>query len=500
MELILENIKKSFGPVDVLNGISFKLGSGQVLGLVGENGAGKSTLMNVLGGIEPPSSGRIFVNGSYFQPISPIDAREKGISFIHQELNLFPNLTIAENVFIHHLPTKKKGNIRVIDRKAMRSKTKALMDNVGLKLHPETKIERLSPAQQQMVEIIKALNGNPRIIIFDEPTTSLSRHEAEKLFQLISELKSRGIAIIYISHNLDDVVHLSDNIMVLRDGTLVGNHHQGEVDIPQLVKEMVGRKMRDFFPAHHSVIQPEELMKVENIFSKGFVDQVSFSINKGEILGLYGLVGAGRSELARIIYGLDPHDSGTIYWKGEKIHHLSPEKNIKRGIAFLTEDRQKEGLLSGMNILKNTQLASLTNYTHRWLNKIRSHEVAKRVEQQVKETRTKYQNLTHQLVSTLSGGNQQKVVLSKWLLTEPELFILDEPTKGIDIGAKREIYDLIKELVKKGTGVLMISSELEELIGLCDRIVVMSAGKVTDELTRNKFDRQVILEAALHKK
>lgn len=499
MLLQLKNIQKSFGQVTVLKGITLALEQGQILGLIGENGAGKSTLMNLLGGIFPPSDGHMVLNGEPYVPRSPMEAQAKGIALIHQELNLFPNLSIAENLFINRFPKKRVWGIPFLDKVAMKRRTQALLTQVGLQAAPDQKVEALSPAQRQLVEIAKALRDHPQIIIFDEPTTSLSRHEAQQLFGLMHQLKEKGIAMVYISHNLEDVRMLADNIAILRDGELVTEGKKANFDLSSMVKGMVGREMANFYPERQVALGDAELLRVEGLTAKGFIHEVSFTIKKREVVGFYGLVGAGRSEMARVVYGLDPFDSGMIHWKGTEMRNIQPVTSIKNGMAFLTEDRREEGLLTQMNIQKNAQLVALDQFSRGMFRLINRTEASKSVSQKVRATKTKYESLTEQLVATLSGGNQQKIVLAKWLLTQPELCILDEPTKGIDIGAKREIYGLINELVSGGAGVLMISSEIEELIGMCDRILVMSGGRITATFDKAPFDRKAILEAALHK-
>lgn len=495
--LELKHIHKSFGAVHVLKGVGFSLDQGELLGLVGENGAGKSTLMNILGGLFPPSSGEIRINGQRYEPTSPNDALDEGISFIHQELNLFLNLTVAENLFISNYPRKRIMGCAFLDQKRARKMALELLSQVGLSVSPKAPVEQLTAAQRQMLEIAKALSAAPRIIIFDEPTTSLTRHEAQKLFQLIQRLKQEGIAMIYISHNLDDVMHLADRIAVLRDGELISSGKQTDYTISSMVKDMVGRDMDQFFPHRDTVPLNEISLQVKNL-GAGFIRDISFSVRKREILGFYGLVGAGRSEMARIIYGLDAMETGRIIWDGKEITTPNPVKWIREGVAFLTENRQEEGLMLAQNLEKNIQLAALPSFTKN-LNIIDYKEVRKKGKTQADATKTKYHSLTDQLVSTLSGGNQQKVVLAKWLLIHPRLFILDEPTKGIDIGAKHEIYVLANTLVESGSSIMLISSEIEELLGLCDRILVVSEGQITREFEKEEFDRSKILEAALHK-
>ncbi len=497
MLLELTQIHKTFGEVAVLKGVGFQVGEGNVLGLVGENGAGKSTLMNIVGGIFSASSGEMAINGRRYIPGSPNDALKEGIAFIHQELNLFPNLTVAENLFITNFPKKKILGFSFVDKMKARKKTSELLALVGLTISPNKKVEELTAAQRQMVEIAKALSTSPKIIIFDEPTTSLTRHEAQKLFNLINALKSKGMTMILISHNLDDVMLLSDQIAVLRDGEMVHHDKKTYYTIPSLVKYMVGRNMDQYFPKRKVTPLEETCLKVSGL-GAGFIRNIDFSIKKQEVVGFYGLVGAGRSEMARIIYGLDPKEVGTIAWNGKKIRTPSPVNWIKKGVAFLTENRQEEGLMAQQTIAKNIQLAALPRHT--MFTEIIDHKsISRKSKVQADATKIKYADFTEQLVATLSGGNQQKVVLAKWLMISPQLFILDEPTKGIDIGAKHEIYKLINQLVESGSSILLISSEIEELLGLCDRILVLSEGKITEEFKKTEFDRSAILEAALHK-
>jgi len=481
--------------VDVLKGISFELEKGKVLGLVGENGAGKSTLMNIIGGIHQPTGGEMLLEGSPYKPQNAGDSLQQGVAFIHQELNLFKNLSVSENLFISTFPTKKLAGISVIDRGKAKKQTEELLAMVGLEISPSAVVGDLSTAQQQLVEIAKALSGNPRIIIFDEPTTALSRHESEALFRLINELKHQQIAMVYISHNLDDIMHLSDQVAVLRDGSLISVGAREEYTVGKMIKEMVGRDLDSFFPIKESFPVDNNVLEVHDLRSD-VVKGVSFSVRENEILGFYGLVGAGRSEMAKALMGLDPVQTGTVLWKGQSYRQWTPGWWIKQGVVMLTEDRREEGLLMRTNIRKNIQLASLPDYTNRF-NLVQYPEINRRAAAFAETTKIKYNNLDEQQVGTLSGGNQQKVVLSKWLMTNPELLILDEPTKGIDIGAKQEIYNMINKLVDQGASMVMISSEIEELMGMCDRILVMSKGRITAEFERQHFDKNSLLEAAL---
>ena len=501
MLLEIQHIHKSFGEVEVLKGINLKLASGQVLGIVGENGAGKSTLMNILGGLFPPTHGHMKLSGQPYEPVSPKDAQQAGISFIHQELNLFPNLSVTENLLLNRLPKKKILGISFLDHKQAKKKANQLLKAVGLTIDPSVLLEQLTPAQQQLVEIARALSFHPRIIILDEPTTSLTRYEAENLFKLISRLKADGVGMIYISHNLEDVMKLADAITILRDGEQVGQIEKEAIYRKEdIVKKMVGREMNQLFPSRSKSANSHILLKAEHLKAGNKIQQISFEVKQQEILGLYGLVGAGRTEMARIIYGLDYFESGNIYWKGQLIKHPRPKDWIKRKVGFLTEDRRTEGLLLSQNIIQNIQLPVLPRFTQRPLQRLDFSGIQAAAHEQALATNIKFQSLSKQAVSTLSGGNQQKVVLAKWLTLQPELLILDEPTRGIDIGAKYEIYTLIHQLVAAGAGILFISSEIDELTGMCDRILVMSQGKITAQFKEDQFDRSAILAAALHAK
>jgi ribose transport system ATP-binding protein len=497
-----DRIQKSFSGVPVLRGVSFGVGAGRLLGLVGENGAGKSTLMNLLGGNLVPDAGELRVNGQAYAPRNSQDARRAGIAFVHQELNLFPNLSIAENLFLTAFPCVA-ASVPWIDRSAMRARTQTLLRQVGLEVSAETRVERLSTGERQLVEIAKALGADARILLLDEPTTSLSVRERDRLFTLLDDLRQKGLAILYISHALEDVLRMADDVVVLRDGEVVGRGPRTEFTPDRLVSLMVGRELAQLFPersapARHpgSGADPQPMLQVQALSQPGVVRDITFSLGAGEVLGLAGLMGAGRSELARILFGLDPCRSGEIRLEGEPLKG-PPRERIRRGLAFLTEDRRAEGLCLAASIADNLSLVTLERHSRTWLGWLDQTGLREVVRRMREAVRLAPQAGDGQPVRTLSGGNQQKVVLGKWLLAEPKVLILDEPTRGIDVGAKFEIYQLIHQLADRGAGVLVISSELEELMGLCDRILVLRQGAISGEFPRERFDREALLQAAL---
>lgn len=491
--LEVEGLRKSFYGVEVLHGVSFDVAAGEALGLVGENGSGKSTSMNVLGGVLRPDAGAMRLGGRPYRPSTPQDASAAGLGFIHQELNLFPNLTIEENFFVDGFPRRRW--LPLIDRGAMRRRTREMLDLVQLDLSPATPVSRLSQGERQLVEIAKTLARDARLIIFDEPTTSLSRPEVRRLFDLIGRLKERGIAVIYISHALEDVLAICDRVAVLRDGDLVGTRDAGEVELPELIAMMVGRSIDTVFPPRTATRRDEVLLSARGVSQPGVVEDVSFDLHAGEVLGLAGLMGSGRSELARILFGLDPFAAGEVRAGGQVLAGHDPAEAMEAGLAFLTENRREEGLLMEASVTDNVVLASLDELAGR-LGLLDRRAATERAGEAARRVRLSTEAVDETLAKHLSGGNQQKVVIGKWLMRGPRVFILDEPTRGIDVGAKQEVYRIVTALVEAGAAVLLISSEIEELVGLSDRILTIRRGELGPTFERAAFDREAIMAAA----
>jgi ABC-type sugar transport system ATPase subunit len=495
-EVILEfrNINKSFFGVQVLENVSFQLKQGCVLGLIGENGAGKTTMMNIMGGVIPFDSGELLLQGSHYDPKNPGDATKAGIGFIHQELNLFTNLSIAENLFIEEFPRVK--GVPFIDKKVIRERTKEYLKMVDLEFSPDVLVERLSPGERQLVEIAKALSTDAQIIIFDEPTTSLTNRETERLFKIIDRLKKDGRSIIYISHILGDVKRLANEILVLRDGTVVGGGDANDFDVNRMISMMVGRDITQLYPPRKTTPSETPILCVSGVSQSGIVDNINFKLHKNEILGMFGLMGSGRSELARIIFGLDPFESGEIQINGKTIDRISPKGSIANEIAFVTENRREEGLLMNLTVADNIGLVALPTFSNNRFKMVDNGRMRNAIDEVAESLKIKAANVHKSLAKGLSGGNQQKAVIGKWLLSKPTVLIVDEPTRGIDVGAKYEVYNIINDLSSNGACILFISSELEELMGVCDRILVMSYGEITGEFCREEFNRENILRAA----
>lgn len=493
--LELDSVTKEWFGVPAVSELTLRIPRGEIVGIIGENGAGKSTLMNVIGGVVPATRGQMLFKGSPFAPATPGDATQAGIAFIHQELNLFTNLSILDNVFITGFPRR----FGLVDRRAAAATTRALLERLNVRHDPETMLGDLTLGERQLVEIAKALHRSADLIIFDEPTTSLTPRETERLFDVIAQLRSEGRTVIYISHILSDVRALCDRIAVLRDGKLVD---EGPVDgfgISRMIRSMIGRELSSLFPPRSAVPSETVLVAANGLTQPGVIENINFSIREGEILGLFGLMGSGRSELARIFFGLDPLAEGTLSIAG-RITSGGPVARIADGIAFVTENRREEGLLMDAPVAENISLATIRNLGRGPLGLLDREAERMTAERARADLSIRASDLTRLPVRSLSGGNQQKVVIAKWLAAAPRLFILDEPTRGVDVGAKYEIYALADRLAAGGNAVLFISSELEELTGMCDRILVMNRGEITADFERAPglphFDHEALLAAA----
>jgi ABC-type sugar transport system ATPase subunit len=489
MILEMKGIVKAFNGVKALHGMNLQLKQGEVHALVGENGAGKSTLMKILAGIYEADEGEIWINGNQVKMNSPMESQNMGIGIIHQELNLISYMTIAENVFLGR-EHRKLGIFT--DKESMVAETKKLLESFQLDLDPNAKINSLSIGQQQIVEIVKALSLNASILIMDEPTAVLEEKESAQLFALINKFKEKGTAIIYISHRLNELRLFCDKVTVMRDGHYVTTLPIAELSERSIANLMVGRELNELYPPKAGFFR-EEVLKVEKLTLAPYFNNISFSIRKGEVLGFSGLVGAGRTELARTLFGDWQPDSGRMYWKGSKVQLQNPKEAVEMGFGFATEDRKQSGLFLDMSISQNVTIAS-SQKVSKWhvINRKMEEQV---VDHKVKELNIKFNKLS-QPVKSLSGGNQQKVVIAKWLMADCELFILDEPTRGIDIGAKGEIYRLISRFAAEGKAVIVISSELPELLGLCNRILVMHQGTISGELDHTEATEQKIMALA----
>lgn len=488
--LEMRNINKEFPGVKALDDVSFLLKEGEVHALMGENGAGKSTLMKCLFGIYKQDSGTIIHKGKEVELKSSLDALNSGISMIHQELQPEPYLTVMENLWLGRLP--KKGMI--VDYKKMYEDTVEVLNELNLHIDPKAQVKTLSLSLIQCIEIAKAVSHQADVIIMDEPTSSLSENEIEYLFSIIRELKKRHISIIYISHKMEEIREISDTVSVMRDGKMIGTWPANEISNDEIITKMVGREMTEYFPEKTNV-PGEVCLKIEDYTSihKNSFQHVSFELHRGEILGVAGLIGAQRTELMESIFGIRSHLSGNIYLDGAKIEIRNPQDAIKRKIALLTEDRKQSGIFPILSVGENIYIRQYDKLKkHGCISYTRCEETAKKgiEEFQIKtpDSRTP--------IGSLSGGNQQKTLLARWLLTDPDILILDEPTRGIDVGAKYEIYVIISQLASQGKGIIMISSELNELLGLADRIMVMCEGRKTGEVSRKDFKEETIMKLA----
>jgi ribose transport system ATP-binding protein len=487
----MNDIEKSFPGVKALDKCQFNLKAGEVHALVGENGAGKSTLMKVLTGVHQEDAGTIFFKGKKVEINSPRKAQDLGISIIYQELNLMPHLTVAENVYIGR---EAKKNKLFIDKKKLNQKTKDFLNMLNINLDPQARVKDLTVAKQQMVEIIKALSYQAEVLIMDEPTASLTDSEIEDLFRIVKKLRSEGVGIIYISHRLEELKEISDRITVMRNGNYIDTVATADVEIDTIINMMVGREVYATSNNKSSKNKNEIILEVKNLTRKGVFKNINFNLKKGEILGMSGLVGAGRTEVARAIFGADKIDAGEIYVHGKKVNIDSPSKSVEVGIGYLSEDRKRYGLALGRDVATNIVLANLKEYMNKF-GFIKENKIKKVAQKKVKQLAIKTPDLK-QDVKNLSGGNQQKVVIGKWLDRDSEILIFDEPTRGIDVGAKNEIYKLLNSLVEEGKSVIMISSELPEILRMSHRILVMCEGEVTGQLNIEEASKEKIMKFA----
>ncbi len=494
-ELELHRITKVFPGVRALDDVSIKARAGEVLAICGENGAGKSTLMKILNGNYLEDAGQIYIRGEAVEIPNPTVAQRFGIAMIYQECNFVSELSVAESLFLGRLPVNR---YKQVDWKYIYKRTEELLKEEGLWDNPRlidgvhTKLKYLTIADIQMLEIVKAINQDSQILIMDEPTSSISLKEAEDVLNKVNELKARGKCIIYISHKMDEIFQIADAISVFRDGRVIDTLPVADWTIDTVITAMVGRELSDDYPKE-AVPIGDTLLRVKDYESKGVFKDISFHLNAGEIVGFAGLVGAGRTELARAVFGLDPHDSGTIEIEGKETKIRSVYDAIRQGVAMLSEDRRRYGLVPVRSVRENIALPNLARYIYN--GRLHSSKEIEEISEQAERIQIKTPSLETD-VANLSGGNQQKVVLAKWLIKDSNILILDEPTRGIDVGAKYEIYRLINSIVKTGKGIVMISSEMPELLGMCDRIYVMSKGTITAELSRDEFSQETIMKYA----
>ena len=487
----MRRITKRYPGVVALDGVDFEVRRGEVHVLLGENGAGKSTLVKILAGAVRRDSGTIMIDGQECPLATPRKAQQAGVSIIYQELNLVPHLSAAENIFLGREPGGRVPG--VLDQARLFREAGQLLQDLELVIDPRAVVARLGVAEQQMVEVAKALSLEARILVMDEPTSALTARETTRLFEVIRLLRVRGVAVIYISHRMEELFQIGDRVTVLRDGRGIGTRDVDATTMGELVHMMVGRDLAEKFPKQR-LAPGAEVLRVEGLTRHGVLDHISFALRRGEVLGLGGLMGAGRSKLARALFGADPVDAGRIWIKGREVAIRSPEEAIRLGLGFLTEDRKRQGLVLCLNVVENTCLASLDRFSVGGVMQARrEHGETARLSS---DLQVKTPSLSQRVVN-LSGGNQQKVVLAKWLCREADILLFDEPTRGIDVGAKVEIYQLINHLAAEGRAILMISSELPEILGMSDRILVMNRGRITGEFAAGQATPEAILRCAL---
>ena len=488
--LSVEHVTKRFPGVTALSGVNLTLAAGEVLALIGENGAGKSTLMKILGGVQLPDEGAVKVGGQVVYLNSVQASQSSGIALIHQELNLSGNLDVGANIFLGREP-RKRG---LIDKRQIRTKSSELVKRVGLSISPDAIVDTLPIGQQQLVEIARALSVNARVLIMDEPTSSLSQHEADRLIEVVKDLRSRGVSVIYISHRLGEVKELADRVAVFRDGENAGELLREEITHDRMVQLMVGRDISQFY-ARRPHVPGRVALEVHDLqVAANPRHRLNFHVRSGEIVGIAGLVGAGRTELLNVLFGVDQALSGTVVVDGKPIQLRSPQDAIQAGIALVPEDRKQQGVVLEMAVRTNIGLAGLRKYQRKF-GFLNSAQESRDSAEMIGRLRIKTPH-ERQVVQFLSGGNQQKVVLGKWLALQPGVLLLDEPTRGIDIGAKQEIYGLMEELAEQGVAILFVSSEMEEILGMSDRTLVMHEGQITGELARDQLSEEAVMQLA----
>ncbi|MEB3103576.1 sugar ABC transporter ATP-binding protein [Ferviditalea candida] len=489
--LELKGITKTFPGVKALDHVHFKLKRGEIHALMGENGAGKSTFIKIITGVHAQDEGEIYLDGVKVDLKDPNHAKKMGIAAIYQHVTCYPDLSVTENIFMGH-EKLQKGTRRIL-WKQMHNQARKLLEELGADFDPKTQMGALSVAQQQIVEIAKALSADAKIIIMDEPTAALTMRESEELYKITEKLRDRGASIIFISHRFEDMYRLAGNVTVFRDGKYIGTWGVHDISNEELIVAMVGREVTQLFPDRKHEIGGE-LLRLEGLGKTGFFADVSFTLHKGEILGLTGLVGAGRSEVCQSIFGISPYDQGKVYVEGKEMNIRKPLDAIELGIGYLPEDRQKQGLILQWDIVSNVTLSALKKFASKgWISRAKERQTAKQLTEKVNVKA----NSVFDLVSSLSGGNQQKVVVAKLLTSDLKIIILDEPTKGVDVGAKSAIYEIISELAAQGYGIILVSSEMPEVMGMSDTIVVMREGRVTGCLDRKEATQEAILEASM---
>lgn len=486
MKIEMRGINKAFGGNPVLQNAGFVLADGEIHALMGENGAGKSTLMKILTGVYTRDAGTVIVNGKEVIYNNAQEAEKEGIVFIHQELNVLFDLTVEENMFLGKEIHNRFG---VCNKKAMQKEVRRILDVLGVNIKPDAKMDTLSVGQQQMIEIAKALMVDAKVIIMDEPTAALSQSETVTLFKVVRSLKEKGVSIVYISHRMEEIFELCDRITILRDGQYVGTRNIPETNMDEIVKMMIGREIGERYPERDTRLG-EVIFEVKNLNCPGIFQNVNFNVRAGEVLGVAGLMGAGRTEIMQSIFGNIPHVTGQIFMNGQEIHNKNPWDAMDNGIGFITEDRKIEGLMLEKSIMENISIANLGRISQKGvLNKKREQEMT---QQGIEDLHIKCTGAQH-ACGNLSGGNQQKVVFAKWIFTEPKVLILDEPTRGVDIGAKKEIYSIINKLADTGVAIIMVSSELPEILGMSDRIMVVHEGKIGGFIDKNEANQENIM-------